>query len=96
MGNKISVITVSYNSSKNIRKFLDSLLINKEYILEVIIIENDSKSYWIKITVNSGINCNYTELINDRIKLKKIQCLYHLLLLRKRVYGRHKTSRCIF
>ncbi len=39
---KVTIITVTYNSSDKIQKFLDSLIVNKERISEVFIIENDS------------------------------------------------------
>ncbi len=42
MNTKISIVIVTYNSSKNIYRLLDSLINNKQYINEVIIIENNS------------------------------------------------------
>lgn len=39
---KVSIVTVTYNSSDKIRKFLDSLMLNILNIHEVFIIDNDS------------------------------------------------------
>lgn len=38
----LSIITVTYNSSRTIKKFLNSILKSKNYVEEVIIIENNS------------------------------------------------------
>lgn len=42
MKKKVSVVTITYNSSENIVKLLESLIKNREYIGEVIIIDNNS------------------------------------------------------
>ena len=46
------------------------------------IIEVDSKSFLIKVTLNSDFNCDYNKLIKDRIELKnESKKLRELLLL---------------
>lgn len=42
MRNRVSIVTITYNSSSNISKLLASLLECKEFISEVIVIENNS------------------------------------------------------
>lgn len=54
MNNKIGIITVTYNSSNHIEKFLRSLIKEKAFIAEIIVVENSShdKSETERITRN--------------------------------------------
>jgi len=68
MNIKISVVIVTYNSSNNIHKLLDSLINNKSYINEVIIIENNSpdkdKTQEVCIEYSKKINLIFVNSYN--------------------------------
>lgn len=66
---KVSIVTVTYNSSRNIVKMFNSLILNEEYINDVIIIENNSpdKSETRKICKSYASKLNLRYILNQNV-----------------------------
>ena len=73
MHSKTDIVTVTYNSSKKIKKFLSALVVNKKNINQVVIIENNSKdkkeTKRICQTFSNRINIAYIH--NDNVGFGK-------------------------
>ncbi len=88
---KVSVVTPNYNGIKYLKKYLDSLNNNSEYIGEVIIVDNGSSdnsvifiqqyqekcNFEIKIIENSQ-NLGFAKAVNEGIKNSKYDYIFSL------------------
>lgn len=67
MSTKVTIITVTYNSSNNIENLLRSILLNKDYVRDLIIVDNDSSDKEkIKRLCNKYIYKIKIKLINNK------------------------------